>query len=279
MEQSEEQYLENLQHIPNSESNLNQQQDIHMKQEEDELENDMTLDTYCDQAENLSAYLPQDIVVLVFKYLDCKSLAKVAMTNSYWYELYTSKDIQKWFKVECFDIFDKKGLYSATKKYLTSFQDWKNMFIYRPRVRWDGVYFAKVQYWHDGITEFGDYHPIHEVIYYIFLWFTKEGKVYHAATSLEPQIFLEKLKRRKVEVDSGTYYIRNKTINIEIPKNHSVYSHKYELKGSMNTPSDSFVLKEKTMINPITQDFQRLNLHHSKATFEFHNKEVKLEFE
>mmetsp|Transcript_6873 Transcript_6873/g.6023 ORF Transcript_6873/g.6023 Transcript_6873/m.6023 type:complete len:96 (+) Transcript_6873:203-490(+) len=93
------------------------------------------------------------------------------MTNSFWYELYTSKDIQKCFKNECFDIFDKKELYSATKRYLTQFGDWKNMFIYRPRVRCNGVYISKVEYWHDGLQEFGDIVPLHKIEYYHFLSF------------------------------------------------------------------------------------------------------------
>ena len=167
-----------------------------MELKEEDYQNYLEIDTVWEEGtkHSWSESLPPEIVVFIFKFLDCKSLTKVALTNTYWHELFTSKDIQKWFKNECFEIFDRSGVYSATKKYMTHFKDWKNMFIYRPRIRWDGVYFSKVEYWHDGLVEFGDINPVHKVVYYIFLCFTSDGKMCHGASHLEPDIFLEKLK-------------------------------------------------------------------------------------
>ena len=104
MEQTENQSLSSLQD-PDPSYDLS---DTQMKQEEDVLEHDMTLETFDEdysQALCWNLDLPIDIVVFIFKYLDCKSLAKTAMTNQSWYELYTSKEIQNCFKIEWFDIF------------------------------------------------------------------------------------------------------------------------------------------------------------------------------
>ena len=132
MEQTEEQCELNLHHLSISTP------DLEMKFSEDpSIENEQTVDPYMEPQEgvNWSEELPPEIVILIFKYLDCKSLVKTAMTNSFWYELFNSKDIQKCFKNECKALFEESGLYSATKKYLTQFEDWKHMFIYRPRIR------------------------------------------------------------------------------------------------------------------------------------------------
>ncbi|CAI2376803.1 unnamed protein product [Moneuplotes crassus] len=279
MEQTEEQSLHHLHDVPEEDLLVHCVSDTQMKQEEDELENDLTLDTAHDEVISWSEDMPRDIVIFIFKYLDCKTLTKVAMTNSFWYELYTSKEIQKCFKIECLDLFEKTGIYSATKKYMTIFQDWKNMFIFRPRVRCDGAYFAKVEYWHDGLTEFGDYHPIHKVTYYNFLCFRQDGKVCYTSTHYEPQIFLEKLKRKKVEVDFGTYSVKNDCVEVHIPKNKTIYVHKYALQGSMGNFSDSFVLKAKSMINEEAQYYKNIKLDHSKAIFEFQNQKMNIDFD
>lgn len=272
MEQTEPEFEQSL-HLQNQlESELKLVKDTSMTNEE--MDNELTLDTICDEGVAWNDCLPPEIVILIFKYLDCKSLTKVAMTNSYWYDLFNSKDIQRCFKNECFDIFDRKGIYSATKQYLLQFNDWKNMFIYRPRVRSDGVYFSKVGYWHDGITDFGDHHPTHKITYYIFLAFNSYGQVFHTSTVLEPEVFLEKLKRKKISVEAGSYYIKNRTIYVEVPKGADVFCHRYLMHGEMNSISDSFTLKEKTLLNPVTQFFQILRLKHSKADFEFYNCKV-----
>lgn len=214
--------------------------------------------------------LPLEIVTMVFKYLDCKSLTKAAMTNKFWYELLNSKDIQKSFKNECMELFDNRHMYAATKKYLVQFEDWKNMFIFRPRVRCDGIYFADVKYWHDGLTEFGDYNPIHMIKYYVFLQFSSDGKMIYAQTSLEPEIFLEKLGRKKIKVDEGIYYIKNRTINIEIQKGRQAFCHTYRMEGKVNAPSDNFVLTSKYILDVESQTCSTLReKNHGKAVFEF----------
>lgn len=183
--------------------------------------------------------------------------------------MFNSKDIQLAFKAECKEIFEKEGLYTATKSYLKEFENWKNMFIYRPRVRCDGVYFSQVQYWHDGLTNFGHYNPIHQVTFYIFLCFMPKGEVLYQQTLLEPEEFLEKVNRKKIQLDIGRYWIKNRRICVEIPRGKTTYCYEYLLQGKMNAPSDVFTLKSKSLINVEDQDYMALKMVHSTANFEF----------
>lgn len=236
---------------------------------DESLENDLTMETIGENKIHWSENLPPEIVILIFKYLDCSSLTRVSMSNTFWYSLFNSKDIQKVFKNECSDLFDKSGLYTASKKYLLQFQDWKHMFIYRPRIRCDGVYISEVSYWHDGLTEFGDYHPLHRVTYYMFLHFQPDGRVVYAQSPMQPEKVLEKLERKKVPFDEGSYYIKNRVLHVELHKGKYTYYHNYEFLGKMHQHSDAFLLKSKHCLNVEAQSFMNIKLGHGKATFEF----------
>lgn len=234
-----------------------------------DIDNELTVDTFGEPRICLNDCLPPEIVTMVFKYLDCTSLTKAAMTNKFWYKLFTSKEIQKSFKIECMELFNKNGLYSASKKYLETFHDWKHMFIYRPRVRSDGVYFARVNYWHDGLTEFGAYNPLHMVTYYVLLQFSPKGRIVYAQSHFEPEKFLEKISKKKVPFDNGVYYVKNNTLNIEIHRGKYTYCHSYKFLGRMYEHSDSFVLESKHIINVESQTFTPIKEKHGKTVLEF----------
>lgn len=274
MEPSEDQYLDSISHNDMSIDDNLEMKDHNLTGQDQCIDNDATIDT-ADNEERIwgvewSENLPPEIVILIFKYLDCTSLTRTAMTNSFWYSLFNSKDIQKAFKNECSEIFESKGLYTATKRYLVQFKDWKNMFIYRPRIRSDGIYFSEVEYWHDGLAEWGHYNPIHKVTSYLFLQFSSSGEVYYTSTPLPLDKFLNKLKRRQIDLDEGRYTVKNNMINVEIYKGNNTYCHTYEMEGKMGEVSDRFVLLSKHIINTVTQFFSKLKLQHNKAVFEFH---------
>lgn len=165
------------------------------------------------------------------------------MTNSHWYSLLHSKDIQLHFKNECMKIFEKPGIYTATKTFLQKFGSWRNMFAFRPRVRYDGIYLSKIEYWHDGLTEFGDRNPLHKIIYYMMIRFFKSGKIMYGQNVLEPEKFIELVQRGKYILDTGSFNVKNRELRAEIPIGKSWYYYTYALEGEVHNPSDRFSLK------------------------------------
>ena len=221
-----------------------------------------------------SDWLPTEIIIHIFKYLDWTSLTKVAMTNAFWYSLFNSEDIQLAFKNEWKSIFKLSGLYTASRKYANQFLDWKHMFIFRPRVRFDGIYTSKVKYWHDGLAEFGDIKPLHMVTYFIYIHFEADGSILYCQETYELERFVEKAKRNKVKFDKGIYYINDNLIKIEITKGKNTFCYTYKMEGEMMKQSDSFELISKNIVDVEMQSFTPIRQTHKNSMFEF----VKLKF-
>eukprot|EP00345_Euplotes_harpa_P005370 CAMPEP_0168325834 /NCGR_PEP_ID=MMETSP0213-20121227/4930_1 /TAXON_ID=151035 /ORGANISM="Euplotes harpa, Strain FSP1.4" /LENGTH=201 /DNA_ID=CAMNT_0008328407 /DNA_START=247 /DNA_END=852 /DNA_ORIENTATION=+ len=190
------------------------------------------------------------------------------MTNTFWYTLFKSEDIQLAFRNECKKIFRDSGLYTASKRYIGQFKDWKQMFIFRPRVRFDCPYMATVKYWHDGMAEFGDSRPLHLVTVHIILQFSPDGTVVYGQGSLEPEKFIERINRNKYKLDKGEYYVKDGRIFVEVRKGKNTYCYSYLFHGRINQHSDSFELLSKHIVNVESQSFTPLRMNHTKPIFE-----------
>ena len=126
------------------------------------------------------------------------------------------------------------------------------MYMFRPRVRYDGVYVSKVEYWHDGLTEFGDYNPIFKVMYFMMIRFKQDGTIMYGQNVQPPEKFLEQVQRGKFVLDTGHFNIRNREIRAKVKIGKSWYAYKYLLEGVMLKPSDKFKLKSKSLVNKET---------------------------
>ena len=237
---------------------------------EDDIANDMTtINSDWLHKVQWSDWLPTEIVIHIFKYLDWTSLTKVAMTNAFWYSLFNSEDIQLAFRNEWKSIFKLSGLYEASKKYIGRFRDWKHMFIFRPRVRFDGIYHATSKYWHRGIAEFGDSKPLHRVTYFIYIKFGADGSILYSQEACELDKFVEKVKRRRIKFDKGNYYVKDDLLNIEISRGRNAFWYLYKFEGEMFKQSDAFELISKHIIDLQAQTFTPIRETHQTSKFEF----------
>ncbi|RIA91480.1 hypothetical protein C1645_875394 [Glomus cerebriforme] len=64
--------------------------------------------------------------------------------------------------------------------------DWRRMYIERPRVRLDGVYISTCKYLRNGLSENTWIRPIHLVTYYRYLRFFSDGSCVTLLTTKEP---------------------------------------------------------------------------------------------
>lgn len=88
--------------------------------------------------------------------------------------------------------------------YLSSYENWRTMYLQRPRLNFDGMYISKASYaraGEKGLDNF--YQPWHLVEYYRYLRFFADGTVYFLTTPDEPKLIVGKLKSRGAQTSSS----------------------------------------------------------------------------
>lgn len=100
---------------------------------------------------------------------------------------------------------------------LAPFKSWREMFLERPRVRFDGVYISKVSYVRQGEESLdGFYRAWHHVAYYRYLRFFPDGKVVMLTTPEDPLTVVPHLRSRNTRVESvmlGYFRLSQETDN------------------------------------------------------------------
>ncbi|RHZ84035.1 hypothetical protein Glove_86g126 [Diversispora epigaea] len=69
--------------------------------------------------------------------------------------------------------------------------DWRKMYIERPRIRFDGVCISKCHYLRPGSTEISWNQPIHLVTYFRYLRFYPDGTCISLLTTSEPKLLVK----------------------------------------------------------------------------------------
>ena len=98
---------------------------------------------------SFSETLHEDLVFLILSYCDIETMTLASNSNKFWRQL-MKKESKHRFKTFCLETWQDTSIYSATNEFTKSFGSWRNMYIYRPRIKIDGIYSAKVMYWHRG---------------------------------------------------------------------------------------------------------------------------------
>ncbi|XP_057651271.1 F-box only protein 9 [Diorhabda carinulata] len=102
------------------------------------------------------------------------------------------------------------------------YKTWRNMFIDRPRVNFNGCYISKTTYIRNGENSFQDqfYRPWYLVAYYRYLRFYPDGTVIMLTSADEPSQSINLLKNKNVRdpVLSGYYRLKDDKIMLVIQR-------------------------------------------------------------
>ncbi|XP_021103302.1 F-box only protein 9 isoform X3 [Heterocephalus glaber] len=182
-----------------------------------ELENSQT---------HISA-LPMEVLMYIFRWvvsndLDLRSLEQLSLVCRGFY--ICARDPEIW-RLACLKVWGR----SCVK--LVPYSSWREMFLQRPRVRFDGVYISKTTYIRQGEQSLdGFYRAWHQVEYYryncstlsffIFLHryirFFPDGYVMMMTTPEEPQSIVPRLRTKNTRTDAillGHYRLSQDTDN------------------------------------------------------------------
>ncbi|KAL5282571.1 FBXO9 family protein [Megaselia abdita] len=168
--------------------------------------------------------LPTEIIFYILKWiisnqLDLHSLEQVSETCKGFYLFARDEDI---WKQIC-----KKMWGSRTGSLQeTTFSTWREMFIKRERINFNGCYISKTTYLRYGENSFQDefYRPIQLIMYYRYIRFLSDGKVFMMTNSDEPHVGVNKMKNVhniRPDVMRGEWRLHGDIVIITCYKNNT----------------------------------------------------------
>lgn len=138
--------------------------------------------------------LPYEVIMYICKWiisseLDMRSLEQLALVCRGFY--LCARDQELW-RLACLRVWGMD--FESVFKY----QSWRNMFIQRARVKYDGAYISRTTYIRHGENSFQDqfYRPWQLVEYYRYLRFFPDGIALMLTTPDDPYTSLAKLRSR-----------------------------------------------------------------------------------
>uniref|UniRef100_A0A147AAW6 F-box only protein n=1 Tax=Fundulus heteroclitus TaxID=8078 RepID=A0A147AAW6_FUNHE len=157
--------------------------------------------------------LPREILMYIFRWvvsseLDMRALEQLSSVCRGFY--ICARDPEIW-RSACLRVWGR----NCTK--LVPFKSWREMFLQRPRVRFDGVYISKTTYIRQGEESLdGFYRAWHHVEYYRYLRFFPDGFVLMLTTPEDPLSVVPRLRTRNTRMDSvllGHFRLSQETDN------------------------------------------------------------------
>ncbi|XP_071769384.1 F-box only protein 9 isoform X1 [Centroberyx gerrardi] len=157
--------------------------------------------------------LPPEVLMYIFRWvvssdLDMRALEQLSLVCRGFY--ICAREPELW-RSACLRVWGRK----CTK--LVPFNSWREMFLERPRVRFDGVYISKTAYIRQGEESLdGFYRAWHQVEFYRYLRFFPDGQAMMLTTPEDPLSIVPRLRSRSTRMDSvllGHYRLSQETDN------------------------------------------------------------------
>ncbi|XP_077586481.1 F-box only protein 9 isoform X2 [Stigmatopora nigra] len=157
--------------------------------------------------------LPREILMYIFRWvvsshLDMRALEQLSAVCRGFY--LCARDPELW-RSACQRVWG----HSCNK--LGHYLSWREMFLQRPRVRFDGIYISRTSYIRQGEQSLdGFYRPWHHVDFYRYLRFFPDGSVIMLTTPEEPLSVVSRLRTQNVRMDAvkvGHYRLSQETDN------------------------------------------------------------------
>ncbi|KAL9892916.1 F-box only protein 9 [Glossina fuscipes fuscipes] len=124
---------------------------------------------------------------------------------------------------------------------------WRQMFIERERVLFNGCYISKTTYLRMGENSFQDqyYRPVQLVEYYRYLRFLTDGTVFMMTSADEPAQAVSRLRninQNKTEILKGRYRLYGNTLSIVLKKQQQPQLQTKFISASTNLPSTATLI-------------------------------------
>ena len=126
----------------------------------------------------IEQFLPEELLLECFKWLPFQSLAMARCVCTQWNRV---GDDRGFWKSACKEVFSLEPSNTVEEEYVQKMYpplqcSWKNMYLDRPHVRFDGMYVSRNTYIRTGIPEWKVKNPVHLVCYYRYMRFLPDGR-------------------------------------------------------------------------------------------------------
>lgn len=158
--------------------------------------------------------LPREILTYIFRWvvsseLDMRALEQLSLVCRGFY--ICARDPEIW-RCACLKVWGK-----ISTKLSKPYKSWREMFLQRPRVRFDGIYISKTSYIRQGEQSLdGFYRPWHQVVYFRYLRFFPDGQVIMLTTPEDPLTIVPHLRTKNTRLESillGHFRLSQETDN------------------------------------------------------------------
>ena len=227
--------------------------------------------------------LPVEVLLLILKYvvsndLDMKSLERFGRVCKGFFLL--SRDTEIW-KLACYKVW-KNNVSPATDDSLS----WREVFINRCRVLFDGCYICKINYQRLGENSFQDqfYRPVQIVEYFRLIRFFADGTLLMMTSADELQVSVNRLKTPKLAMQSreilkGNYHYQDNHVLIVIKKASTNVSQKYKRKNVENDNNYLTFFMELEIGNSPKRNFTKLSWKNYSVSQLSNNQEISSDYD
>eukprot|EP01102_Stenamoeba_stenopodia_P021538 TRINITY_DN8708_c0_g1_i1.p1 TRINITY_DN8708_c0_g1~~TRINITY_DN8708_c0_g1_i1.p1 ORF type:complete len:394 (-),score=80.18 TRINITY_DN8708_c0_g1_i1:142-1323(-) len=193
--------------------------------------------------------LPTEVLLRIFRFCEPVTVDYCARTCRGWYLIARQQDLWRRFCAAEWNEY--------IVKYEKDCKNWRLLYIDWPRLRFDGIYYSKNIYIRSGDTEGRYFQPVHQVHYFRYLRFFKDGRCVSAMSFDKPKDVVQLLTSSKSS---------NETTSTSASSTSSLLHHK---SSASSTPSTSSTSTSATTIAPgvsLQTLKNRSNLQHGTYT-------------
>ena len=162
---------------------------------------------------------------------------------------------------------------------------WREIYINRCRVLFDGCYICKINYQRLGENSFQDqfYRPVQIVEYFRLIRFFADGTLFMTTSADELQNSVNRLKNPKIAMQSreilkGNYHYQDNHVLIVIKKNSSSVTQKYKRKNIENDNCLTFFMELEIGDSP-RRNFAKLSWKNYSVSQLSNNQEISSDYD
>ncbi|CAG9332377.1 unnamed protein product [Blepharisma stoltei] len=150
--------------------------------------------------------------------------------------------------------------YKEPEEYLKSFKNWRNMWIKRPRIKFNGVYASKTIYYKQGEANIMNIPTYQKVVFYRYFRFYDDFSICCLTTAKKPRDIAHNVSKIYEGVRVGEWAKKKSQIVMHLLAKHEVYTYNFKICSTFSGAHDTLRLEAISSRAPNDLSFSIMNL-------------------